>query len=296
MSNKLLEQFYLFLNYKKRLSNNTCLSYQNDLKIFYNYCQNNNLDIKNVNEQIINEFLYSLSNEYTQLSIARMTSALKKFYDFVNNEFNIKNNAMKHIKVKQNHHHLPNYLNLEEIEQLLNFDCLSYNDYLDKALISLLYSSGLRVSELINLKVHNIYLNERVVKVIGKGNKERFVPMSDNTCKYIIDYLNYSRAKNYDYKQDFLFFINNSNKKITRQMVYNHLNVRQKNTNITKKISPHTLRHSFASSLINNGANLRVVQELLGHSDISTTQIYTHLDQTKKVNTYDKYHPMNNKK
>lgn len=296
MSNKILEQFYLFLNYKKRLSINTCLSYQNDLKIFYNYCQNNNLDIKYVNEKIINEFLYSLKDEYNQLSIARITSALKKFYEFIDNEYNIKNNVMKHIKVKQNHNHLPNYLNSDEVEELLNFDCQTYNDYLDKALISLLYSSGLRVSELINIKIHNLYLNEKVVKVIGKGNKERFVPISDNTCKIIIDYLNNSRSKNYDCKQDFLFIIENSNKKITRQIVYNHLNSRQKNTSITKKISPHTLRHSFASSLINNGANLRVVQELLGHSDISTTQIYTHLDQTKKVNTYDKYHPLNNKK
>lgn len=291
MNNQLLEKFYIYLTYKKRLSNNTCLSYRNDTMIYLNYCQEQGIDYFKIDDLTMNDFLYFLTKNYNQLSIARMTSALKQFYNFINNEFNVKNSVMKHIKIKQNHNHLPNYLTLNEIKQLLSFECNDFIDYLDKAIISLLFSSGLRISELINIKINNLYLNEKVVKVIGKGNKERFVPINDIAINDIENYLNHPSKK----LNDFLF-VSENNKRITRQIVYNHLNNRVIASGINKKISPHVLRHTFASALINNGANLRVVQELLGHSDIATTQIYTHLDQNKKVSIYDRFHPLQSKK
>lgn len=290
-NHKILERFYNYLTLKKRLSNNTCLGYRTDITIYINYCQEKGIDYLKIDDITMNDFLYFLTDNYSQLSIARMTSALKQFYNYINNEFSVKNSVMKHIKIKQNHNHLPNYLTLQEIKQLLNFECKDFIDYLDRAIISLLFSSGLRISELINIKINNLYINEKVVKVLGKGNKERFVPINDVTIEDIKRYLNHPDKKLNDY-----LFVSENNKRISRQVVYNHLNNRVVKVGINKKISPHVLRHTFASTLINNGANLRIVQELLGHSDISTTQIYTHLDQTKKVTIYDKFHPLQSKK
>ena len=186
---------------------------------------------------------------------------------------------------------LPVYLTIEEVDKLL--DIKTNTPYLkrNKAMLELLYASGIRISELCNLTMSNLFLNDDLIKVLGKGSKERIIPINESAKEYLIDYLTYGRPYLLGTKDSEYVFISSRHTKITRQAFFKILKQICDEKHIEKNISPHILRHSFATHLINNGADLRIVQELLGHSDIATTQIYTHLTNEKLKKEYEK-HPL----
>ena len=189
---------------------------------------------------------------------------------------------------------LPEYLTIDEIDKLLDIKTNTAFEKRNKAMLEMLYGTGMRISELINLTMSNLYLDDDMVKVFGKGSKERIIPFNEYAKECLIDYLNYGRGELLGTKNSEFVFISSRHSKITRQAFFKIIKKLCEEAGIKKNISPHILRHSFATHLLHNGADLRIVQELLGHSDISTTQIYTHLSNEKLESEYDK-HPFNTK-
>ena len=189
---------------------------------------------------------------------------------------------------------LPEYLTIDEIDKLLDIKTNTAFEKRNKAMLEMLYGTGMRISELINLTMSNLYLDDDMVKVFGKGSKERIIPFNEYAKECLIDYLNYGRGELLGTKNSEFVFISSRHSKITRQAFFKIIKKLCEEAGIKKNISPHILRHSFATHLLHNGADLRIVQELLGHSDISTTQIYTHLSIEKLESEYDK-HPFNTK-
>ena len=187
--------------------------------------------------------------------------------------------------------HLPRVLSENEIDKLLNIPLTDHYSYRNKAILELMYATGLRVSELINLKVNDIDLNMAILKTIGKGSKERIIPLGDYALNYLKIYINEYRSLLIKKDLNDYLFLNNHGNKLTRQGLFKILNKLAREQDIKAEISPHTLRHSFATHLLNGGADLRSIQELLGHSDISTTQIYTHVSNQKLNEDYHKFHP-----
>lgn len=279
----MINAFEQYLRYQLQLSSNTISSYITDLVLM-----GKELDkpLETLTSYEINDYFHGLSKSLKQSSLSRKMSALKGYYEFLMMKGTIVSNPASLLKVRKGEKKLPKYLTQEEVKQLLDFPLDTAQDYLDKVIIELLYSAGLRVSELISLTVSNYYREEQFLKIRGKGNKERMVPIAKRTKEAIDDYLANSTSK-----PSTRLLVNSKNMALSRQFVYNRLKKRQEEAGLQKEISPHVLRHSFASALINNEADLRVVQELLGHSSISTTQIYTHLASDSKKNMYNHYHP-----
>jgi len=271
---------------------NSCDSYVSDIYFYLKYlCDNNIKDLYNVIH--INNYISFLSkNDYNVSSILRKISSIKCFCKFY-----IKDNELDdftdQIEVPRSFKNLPNVLSLEEVEKLLNFDLETPYDYRNKAILELFYSSGLRISELCELKMENIDLDHGIVRCYGKGMKERMVPIGDLANKYlklyVFEYRDLLKKGNNEFN-DYLFF-NNHGKKITRQGVFLIFKKILKLQGIEKEVSPHTLRHSFASHLLNNGADLRSIQELLGHSNIATTGIYVHINNNESRKDYIEHHP-----
>ena len=201
----------------------------------------------------------------------------------------IDNNPCETIKMPKVSKTLPHYLTEEEIEKLLDFPLNTPLDYRNKAMLELLYATGIRVSELVNLKLNNISLEEDLIRVIGKGSKERISPISSICEKYLRIYIDEYRNTLLKHKNSEYVFINNFGNPISRQGFFKNLKQIAKEQGITKEISPHTLRHSYATHLLTHGADLRIIQELLGHSDISTTEIYTHLINEKVKSDFEKH-------
>lgn len=285
MNNQWLDEYINYLRYIAQYSNKTIEAYHSDLSI---YLQQR--DTLNVKQEEIREFLRVFSKSHEMSSTARMISSIRKFYEFLQISKYIDYNPTDFLKVSQKKNRLPHYLSLDEVEQLVSFETIEPNDYLDLAIIEVLYSCGLRVSELCLLKTSNININDRIIKIVGKAEKERIVPISTRALDAIENY-NTNAKRKWMVKLVNFVFINSKSKPLSRQSVYNRINQRAKQVGLQKHVSPHMLRHSFASSLINEGADLRSVQELLGHKDISTTQIYTHLDKKKQKEMYDRFHP-----
>ena len=285
-----INKYLDYLKYERKLSNNTILSYKNDLLKFYN-CFNNKL--LNLKENDIRKYIQSLN--LNSRSVAHNITVLNSFYSFLIDENIIKTNPLENIKSPKLPNKLPNYLTEEEINKLLNVRLEKPYDYRNKAMLETLYATGLRITELINLKFNDIDLENCYLRVIGKGSKERIVPLSDIAIKYLNIYINNYRSIILDNKNSDYLFISNAKNKITRQGFFKIIKQQARICGLTKEISPHILRHSFATHLLHHGADLRVIQELLGHSDISTTQIYTHLANNKIKNDYDEYHPRSHK-
>ena len=285
--NKYLE----YLQFERYLSINTINSYKNDLISYYEFF---NEDLLNVKESDARKYIHSLIN-LNPRSIAHQITVLNSFYDFLINDNIIKNNPFENIKSPKLPSKLPNYLEEEEINNLLNINLLTPYDYRNKAMFETLYATGLRVSELINLKFNDIDIDNAFIRVEGKGSKERIVPLSDLAIKYLTLYINNYRPTILKGTDSTYLFISNAIKPISRQGFYKIIKEEAKKSGINKEISPHVLRHSFATHLLNHGADLRVIQELLGHSDISTTQIYTHIIDKKIKKDYEEYHPRSHK-
>ena len=278
-------EFYEHIRIEKRLSNNTVLSYKSDLDLFEKFITKNNFKDQTV-ETVVRKYITKKSvMGVSGRSSNRFISSLKKFLKFF-----LKDKYFNFINVKSPKftNRLPNILNVEEIERLLNFKPSKYEDYLDKVILEVLYSSGLRVSELINLQKKNIDFEEEMIKVIGKGQKERMIPIGSKAIDSIKRYMNVTPSNN---DSNNFFFTNKKCKNVNIRYIQRMIKKRCLIAGIHKDITPHTLRHSFASHILQSSGNLRVVQELLGHSNINTTQIYTHLDWQNLARTYDKTHP-----
>lgn len=286
---KNIEDFISYLLFEKKYSENTIKSYERDLKKFQKYFDNKN--IKTINKKDIQNYIEHLSKELEEKSVSRNISTLKSFYKYQKITKEIDKNPMETIinpKLKKT---LPKVLSEEEINKLLDINLNNDFDYRNKAMLELMYSSGLRVSELINLKVNDIDLNNEVVRIFGKGSKERIVPLNEYTVDAIKTYITNHRKELFKHGENDYLFLNNHGLKMTRQGFFKILKKIAKEKNIKTDFSPHTLRHSFATHLLKYGADLRSIQELLGHSDISSTQIYTHISNEKLKKNYEEYHP-----
>ncbi len=288
------KQYTNYIYYEKNLSKNTILAYCKDLEQFLNFCKVKEVSIKEIDHLIIRKYLALLySDGLKKTSISRKVSALRSFFNFLKREGYIDKSPMLKILGVKQYTKIPQFLCIRETEMLLDMpDNSSVYGIRDKAILELLYSTGIRVGELINLNIEDINLSNNILKVMGKGQKERIVPVNDTALKFIEYYINCGRLKliNNSKKEDALF-LNCFGRRLSARSVRNILNKYIKMASIKKNISPHTIRHSFATHMLDNGADLRIVQELLGHVKLSTTQIYTHVTNSKIKQIYNDKHP-----
>lgn len=290
MLKEIIDDFLRYLLIDKGYSNNTIESYKRDLSMFLEF--NNNIDINTIDNKKIKEYLiYLKEKNLNEKSISRNISCLKSFYKYLLIEKRVKNNPTDTISVPKLKKILPNTLTIEEVFKLLDINLIDNYSYRNKAMLELMYATGLRVSELVNFKVYDISLNDALIRTIGKGSKERIIPIGDYALNSLSIYLNEYRAKLLKNISCDYLFLNNHGKKMTRQGCFKIIKKIALEQGINKEISPHTLRHSFATHLLKYGADLRTIQELLGHSDISTTQIYTHISNEELHKNYDNTHP-----
>lgn len=287
----LLINFQTYLLTEKFLSDNSINSYVLDISKYLNYLEKNNLNYKDIHEENIESYLKELDDDdYSVYSVVRKISSIKCFHEYLKKEENIPDITAK-LESPRFYKKLPNVLTIEEVDKLLNINLETPFDYRNKAMLELMYATGLRVSELCNLTFNNINLDEKYVRCFGKGSKERIVPIGDVALEYLNIYLNTYRG---DLKKKNLcdnLFLNNHGKKLTRQGFLLILKNIAKQQEINKNITPHMLRHSFATHLLNNGADLRSIQIMLGHSNLSTTQIYTNVSKDTLKENYDLFHP-----
>ena len=286
-----------FLNYcvfEKGLSDKTKLSYQNDLDIYREYLSNNKIySVNDIKSDDIKEFLKCRSEEKAS-TVAHNLTVIKNFHKYLLKEGIVSTDVSEFIERPKLKKVLPKYLSVEDIDLLLDIKLDSPFDYRNKAMLELMYGCGLRVSEVINLEINDIDIINCYIRILGKGSKEREVPLGEFSIYYLKEYLNVRNSLLKD-KSCSKLFINNHGNGITRQGFFKILKKLLKEKNLNPNVSPHTLRHSFATHLVNRGADLRSVQEMLGHSDISTTKIYTEVSNDKVIDDYYNYHPRSEK-
>ena len=283
-----------YLKVERGLSENTIASYGIDLKLFLEYLRENEIpSFKQVNKEVIVNYMQSeKNNNKANSSILRSVSSLRKFFQYLAQEKIIEKDPMLVIDTPKKKQHLPQVLTKEEVEKLLHSPNTGQVLGLrDRAMLELMYATGLRISEIINLKLEDLHLTIGTLQTLGKGHKERIVPVGDEAIKWINRYLEEARPKLLKQKRSNYLFLNFHGNNLTRQGVWKNLKAEVRKAGIQKNITPHTLRHSFATHILENGADLRIVQELLGHADISTTQIYTHLSNKQLADIYNRAHP-----
>ena len=287
----ILEKYQIYLlTVKQKEEKTTVSSYIEDIYKYLEYMENNKiktaLDIEYQN--ITNYLKYLDNNNYETSSIIRKIVSIKLFHKYLSEEYKIKDVSSKIINPRLRRK-LPNILTIEEVDNLLDIKLNTPFDYRNKAMLELMYSSGLRVSELVDLKLKDIDLDNGYVKCFGKGNKERIVPVGELAVEYLKKYIyEYRDSMKKGYYTENIF-LNNHGKKISRQGFFLIIKDIAKQKNIDKNITPHMLRHSFATHLLNNGADLRTIQEMLGHSSITTTQIYTNVSTDILKENYELY-------
>lgn len=288
MNDEYISEFLSYLELDLNYSDNTIMSYDNDLKRLNKYFKNKNLLKLTVNDLV--KYISSL-RELSPSSISHMISTLKTFYSYFIKIDKIKVNPTDALKSPKLGLHLPEYLTMDEIDKLLDIDIIDPFSARNKAILELMYATGLRISEVISLEFKNIDFEECIVRVMGKGSKERIVPINDYALDALNTYLEEYRPLMVKTEVNNYLFLNNHGKQMTRQGIFKMIKAECLKKGITKDISPHTIRHTFATHLLENGADLRIIQELLGHSDISTTQIYTHLTNEELYKDYKEYFP-----
>lgn len=291
-----IDEYLTYIKLEKKLSKNTILNYKLDLENYINYLENKNIkSFKMITIDDINNYLQEMKrNGLNPKTIRRHTTTIKEFHKYLVKFKKITNDVSVNIDVIKISKKLPTVISHDEMNKILDIDLTNAFKYRDKAMLELMYGSGLRVSELVNLTIYNIDFTNNVILIEGKGNKERIVPMSIYSVNALKNYLN-ERKKllkkgNLDEEK---LFINNHGKGITRHGFNYILQNILKENDINGNITPHSLRHTFATDLLNNGADLRSIQELLGHSDITTTRIYTHVASNKLKEDYIKYNDRN---
>lgn len=271
------------------LSSQTRYSYESELKFYRNFLLQEGIKtMKDVRMKDVQRFLQSNPNLKSR-SIAHRLTVVKNFHQFLVKSSVLDKDVTCNLKGPKLEKKLPSTLSVEEVDNLLNIECKTVYDYRNKAILELLYSTGLRISEALNLTFHDISFSSCTIRVVGKGSKERIVPVCDSALIFLQDY--FEIRKLIDKKNSDYLFLNPSGNQLSRVGFFKNLQKILKEKGIKKQVTPHTLRHSFASHMIEYGADLRVVQELLGHSDISTTKIYTHISNQKVENDYKNYHP-----
>ena len=292
-SKLLIETFLDSLWLEKNLSQNTLSSYKNDLQKFRNFLEKNNKTVLNADHFLILSFLSMLLDQgFSSKTISRNISSLKSFYKYLISVDHLKLNPMSNIDAPKSGLFLPTTLTVEETQLILDAPNEKRPIELrDKAMLYALYATGMRISELISLNMHNIDLVRGSVQVIGKGGKERMIPLTDDAIKFIKIYIKEAREILNKGKDHNNLFLSTHGKQISRHSFWHRIKAYLKRVNINKDVHPHTLRHAFATHMLNNGADLRSVQLLLGHSDLATTQVYTHIAQTEIQNIHKKHHP-----
>ncbi len=294
----LLKDFKNFLKFERNLSYNSTESYVQDTLKLINFFSDQNLNkkISNINNSDIREFIFQQSKLIKPSSQSRLISSLKNFFDYLIVEKIITTNPVDSIEYPKIATKIPETLSTNEIDQLIAYLKKSKNNSLRNcAILEVLYSCGLRVSELINIKISDIFFDEFLIKILGKGNKERFVPMSKMVKNMIKDYIKIERFNIVSKKgNEDILFLNNRGKKLSRVMIFTILNIAKKGLGIKKKISPHVLRHSFATHLIENGADISSIQHMLGHTNITTTERYLHVSKKHLIETLKVFHPKTN--
>jgi len=287
---RFIDEFLLDLKYAKNYSSNTIVSYQNDLSQFAEFVK---VNLDKVSGDDIKKYIRSL-HELKEKSLARKLSSLRMFYDFMVKRRFMDASPMTGIDGPKIGKYLPDVLSVEEVDRLLDFTCDNDFSFRNRCILELLYSTGLRISELVSLKLENIVLDEAFVKVMGKGSKERIVPLNDVALDYLEKYIKEVRPRMLKGVTTDDLFLNNHGKGLTRQAVFKVIKKRAEEIHLKKSISPHTLRHSFATHLLQNGADIRFIQELLGHAELGTTEIYTHVANETLKRDYDEYNPRDN--
>ena len=280
-----------FLNYllvDKGLSKNTVKAYEADISSFFQWLDNEDLKYKNLQEDHINQYIsFLFQRKMRSSSVNRKISSIKSFYIFLVKRNFLKNSPLNDLVTPKQEKYLPESMSEAEVDKLLNSPDVSNKiENRDKAMIEMLYATGMRISELVNLKMTDVDMKRCVVKVFGKGSKERLVPFGETALDSLRSYLN--EREQSSSKE---IFLSNRGKKMTRVAFWQRVKVYLIRENLKNSISPHTLRHAFATHLLNRGADLRSVQLLLGHSDLSTTQIYTHIAKQRLSDVLKKHHP-----
>ena len=282
-----LSDYKLNLSLVENKSKKTIEAYMSDLTHYIDYLNQKNINnVEEITILTVDNYLNSLTKEYSSNSINRVLASVRSFHQFISlNHESIKDPTL-YIHTHKHNEHLPIYASVQDLKVLFDSFSNSDIDIYHKTILLTLYSCGLRVSELCSLKRNDVHLSEKILKVTGKGDKERIIPIVDACVQQMELYLNLVR-KNWQKKTLSNFFINQYGRVLTRQYVHNLIKKKCEECNLNPNLSAHSFRHSFASHLLDGNADLRIVQELLGHSDIQTTQIYTHIQNKRLVNAYD---------
>lgn len=290
-----IKNYQSYLRIERGLSKNTIDNYSFDIDRLCVFLEENNISVSpiKISEETIQQFIYSVSKEVNPRSQARIISGLKSFFSYLIFEDYRSDNPMELIETPKTGRKLPDTLSVEEIDALISAIDLSANEgERNRAMLETLYGCGLRVSELVSLKISDLFFDEGFIKITGKGNKQRFVPIGNLTQKYIQIYSNYKRAELKIKKgHEDTLFLNRRGGQLTRAMIFTIIKDLATKIELKKSISPHTLRHSFATHLLENGADLRSIQLMLGHESITTTEIYVHLDRRFLTEVINSFHP-----
>lgn len=290
-----IKEYIHYLKIERGLSDNTIVSYQRDLDQYLTFLKNNEISQwGQIDRYLILNFMKDLNDKNkSAATVTRMITSLRKYHQFLRQERYTDNDPMQHIETPKKAKKLPKTLSVKEIELILETpDTTDKFGLRDRAILELMYATGLRVTELINLKLTDVHLSLGLIQTIGKGDKERIIPIGDHAIKWVTTYLERSRQLLIrPNKRDDHLFLNHHGQGFSRQGIWKNLVAHVKKAGIEKEVTPHTLRHSFATHLLENGADLRVVQELLGHADISTTQIYTHITKQRMADVYKDHFP-----
>ena len=287
------KDFENFLKLERNLSVNTIKSYRSDLKKLEFYLSKTSAKkLSFIDPDIVRGFLYEQSKRVSAKTQGRIISTLKTFFNFLVLEKLINDSPIENIDYPKIDSKIPLVLTTYEIDKLISCAFSKKFGLRNQTIIEIMYSCGLRVSEVTELKISNIFFDESLIKILGKGNKERFIPLSSTAKKLLYNYITYNRKNLSQDKQSIdIVFLNNRGKKLTRVMVYNIINDAALEAKINKKISPHTLRHSFATHLIENGADIISIQKMMGHENVVTTEKYLHVNKKHLVETMIKFHP-----
>lgn len=289
ITNDNLNDYLDYLRLERRYSANTITSYKQEIIKFGDFIKKDFID---VSVKDINNYLKFLTeNGLSSKTISHYITCLKELYKFLQLNNLINQNPLEFVSLPKVKKTLPDALTKEEINMLLKFTPNKALEYRNKAMIELLYSSGIRVSELINIKLYDLDLTNATIKIMGKGNKERILPIGEYACDILKEFIDNHRNEILSNNNSDYLFPSKKSEHITRNAFFIILKETAKKVGIRRNFSPHTLRHSFATHLLDNGADLRSIQELLGHSDISTTQIYTHVSNKHLREIYNKTHP-----
>ena len=289
---KELNDYINYISLERQLSKNTVDGYKRDLTAFFKYV---NKSYKDISSKDIDNYISYMNKTSSPKTINRHIVSIKNYFRFLEKKEKIKINPCANIVGVKFKKSIPHVLSEEEIDKLLDIKVIDVKTSRNKAMLELMYSSGLRISELLNLNLNDIDLDNNFVKCFGKGSKERIIPISDLATDALIEYINIYRKTLLKDKESDILFLNMHGNKLSRQGFFKILKELALEKGIKREFSPHTIRHSFATHLLNHGADLRSIQTMLGHENITTTEIYTHVSTNFAKDNYEKYHPRNKK-